>query len=121
MNYFFSYFAPFPGLINALICAIPWIVSGVYLLNAQDEYLKLYKNIKNPEFPVIDTSQEAIFEKPLENISAFPYMPIVLIKAILGKYNSPILIQATKRLRKWFIINSLMLVFLLVYFIFFMR
>lgn len=105
-----------------LIYFLPLIIVLIPYARSVIKYHKLYREKKNPNFPLLGEAPTYFAKNPLNFIVRLPLFPFIWWKIIFEKHNDVELSASAKKVRKLlFIIISIMLFnffsfFLLVYF-----
>lgn len=105
-----------------LIYFLPLIIVLIPYIRSVKNYHKLYREKKNPNFPLLGEAPAYFVKNPLNFIARLPLFPFIWWKIIFEKHNDIELNASAKKVRKLLLIIFLIILidflsfFLLVYF-----
>lgn len=95
---------------------IPFILAGIWMIQAQKRYLKLYRKKKNPKFPILQEEiQEYFFKNPIKWYFIAPYAVFHIFKDLWRKNPDSQLESFAKEVRKRYIIMGIVVVVSLIF------
>lgn len=97
--------------VRFLILSAPFFITGLWMISAQRDYLKLYKEKKHPKVPVVQEDFVSYFySHPIKWFIIAPKILIVVLMSLFQKYEDKQLSMAQSRLRFRLVILILVLI-----------